>query len=152
MQTTTTLKFKDSKSGTSARGPWKLNIFEGGDGRDYTTLKGDVASKVMANDGALFTVEFSERQNGKFTNYSLDDAEVAPEGAKPQAAPSANGGGKGGEFRSPAQIIRTSALESAVQSFYAAQLDPVADKVGVLETAAVYEAYITEGIEEEPEA
>lgn len=150
METTTTLKFKDSRSGTSARGGWTLSIFEGGDGREYTTLKGDLASKVKANDGALFSVSYEERQNGQYTNYGLLDADVAPEGAKPLAAPAAASSGGKGEFRSPEQIIRSSALGIAVSAFEAAQADPVNDLAGLLETAVVFERFITEGIEEEP--
>jgi hypothetical protein len=40
---------------------------------------------------------------------------------------------------------------SAVQSFEAAQLDPVAQLADVLEQAVVFEKFITEGIEAEGE-
>lgn len=152
MQTTTTLTLKDTKKGTSARGAWKLSIYTGGDGREYTTLKGDLASKVNANDGALFVVQYEERQNGEYTNYGLLDVEVAPEGAKPQAAPSTGGKSGKGEFRTPDQIIRTSAAEISTATFAALGLNPVEDAVGFLEYAVLVEAYIREGIEEEPEA
>lgn len=158
METTTTLSFKDSRSGTSARGPWTLSIFAGGDGREYTTLKGDVASAAKALEGKLAVVTYSERQNTKdgrtYTNYSLEGVTAAPEGAVAAApvAQSGGGGGGKGEFRSPEQIIRTAALTQAVEAFAAAQLDPISDQVGLLQTAVVFEAYITEGIEEEPEA
>ena len=148
MQTTTTLAFKDSRSGTSSRGPWTLSIFSAGDGREYTTLKGDLASKVKANDGAVFVIDYSERKNGDFTNYNLDGAEVAPEGTKPVTAPAGGGSGRG-EYRSPDQIIRTAALGQAVEAFAAAQANPVDDLVGLLQTAVVFEGYIREGIEED---
>ena len=154
MQTTTTLTLKDTKTGTSARGGWALSIFAAGDGRDYTTLDGALASKVKANDGALFVVDYEERppkpgkeQHGP--SFNLTGVELAPEGAK--AAPLA-AGGKGGDFRTPAQNIRTSALEIAVAAFGVVPLDPVADPEGVLTLAATYERFITEGLEEEPEA
>jgi hypothetical protein len=153
MQTTTTLTLKDTKTGTSARGAWALSIFAAGDGRDYTTLDGALASKVKANDGALFVVDYEERppkagkeQHGP--SYNLTGVELAPEGAK--ASPVV--AGKSGEFRSSAQIIRTSALEAAVSAFSVVPLDPVSDLEGVLSLAAVYERFITEGLEEEPEA
>lgn len=160
MQTTTTLKYKDFREGTSARGAWKLTIFEGGDNREYTTLDGALASAVNALAGQLVTVEYTEKppKPGKEQygpSYSLDSVSAAPEGAT--AAPAADNprgplAPAKGEFRSPAQIIRSSALELAVGAFGVVPLDPVADTVGVLELAKVYETYITEGIEEEPEA
>lgn len=157
MQTTTTLKFKDAKTGNSARGGWKLSIFEGGDNREYTTLDGAVASAAEALAGQLVTVEYEEKpaKPGKEQygpTYSLTGVSAAPEGAKAAPAAAPAGGGKSGEFRSPAQIIRSSALELAVGAFGVVPLDPVADTVGVLELASVYEKYITEGIEDEPEA
>lgn len=154
MQTITTLTgVKDRKTGTSARGAWTLTIFEATDGREYSTLKGDVASAAEALVGKLATVEYSERpaKDPKFPpSYSIESVSAAPEGAK--ASPVATPAGKGGEFRSPAQIIRSTALELAVDSYHAAQLDPLADQVGLIEAAVVYERFITEGIDEEPEA
>lgn len=155
MQTTTTLRYKDKREGNSARGAWVLSIFGAGDGRDYTTLDPALASKIKENDGSLFVVDFTERpakagreQYGP--DYSVTGVELAPEGAK--AAPAAQGGGGKGEFRSPAQIIRTSALEFAVVSFGAAGVNGVEQVPSLLELAVIFEAYITEGIEEEPEA
>lgn len=156
MQTNTTLTLKDTKTGQSARGPWTLSIFAGGDGREYTTLKGDVASAATALAGQLLTVEYSERQTTKdgrtFTNYNLDGVTAAPQGATAAPAAAAPASGGKGEFRSPQQIIRTSAIEVAASAFLSLGLNPVEDTVGVLTYAALVEAFITEGIEEEPEA
>lgn len=156
MQTVTTITgVKDRKTGTSARGPWTLTIFDAADGREYSTLKGDVASAAEALVGKLATVEYSERpaKDPKYPpSYSLEAVSAAPDGAKASPVQSAVLGAGKSEFRSPAQIIRSTALELAVDSYHAAQLDPLADQVGVISTAVVYEQFITEGIDEEPEA
>lgn len=153
METVTTLTgVKDRKSGTSARGAWTLTIFSAADGREYSTLKGDVASAAEALIGKLVTVEYSERQNTKdgrtFTNYSLEGVSEAPEGATASPVAS-NGGGSKGDFRSPAQIIRCTAVEAVAvsQAFELAH-----DIEGFLTAAAVLEKYITEGLEDEPDA
>jgi hypothetical protein len=155
LQTTTTLTYKDKREGVSARGPWLLSIFAGGDDREYTTLDSNLASKVKSNDGSLFVVEYEERPpkagREKYgPDFGLKGAELAPEGAKPSAV-AASTGGKG-EFRSPAQIIRTTAIEVAVTAFLSLGLNPVEDTFGVLTYAGLVEQFITEGIEEEPEA
>ena len=147
MQTVTTITgVKDRKSGTSARGPWTLTIFSAADGREYSTLKGDVASAAEALVGQLATVEYSERQKDGYTNYSLDGISAAPEGAK--ASPVAASGQKG-EFRTPAQIIRATAVEAVATS---QGFDIQHDLEGFLTAASVIEKFITEGLEEEPEA
>lgn len=162
MNTTTSLTLKDTKTGTSARGAWKLSIFSGADGREYTTLKGDVASAAQALTGQIVSVEYEERpgKEGYGPNYSLlgvsaiepeHQARALAEAQAAQAAAPATGGKKG-EFRSPEQIIRSSAAEIAAGSFAALGLNPVEDVVGFLEFAVVIETYITEGIDEEPEA
>lgn len=148
MQTVTTITgVKDRKSGTSARGPWTLTIFSAADGREYSTLKGDVASAAEALVGQLATVEYSERQNGQFTNYSLEGISAAPEGAT--ASPVAAGNSQKGEFRTPAQIIRATAVEAVAAS---QAFDLQHDLEGFLTAASVIEKFITEGLEEEPEA
>lgn len=145
MQTVTTITgVKDRKSGTSARGPWTLTIFSAADGREYSTLKGDVASAAEALVGQLATVEYSERQKDGYTNYSLDGISAAPEGAK--AAPVAASAPKG-EFRTPAQIVRSVAVEAVVA---AQAFDLQHDVEGFLTAASVIEKFITEGLEEEP--
>lgn len=145
MQTVTTITgVKDRKSGTSARGPWTLTIFSAADGREYSTLKGDVASAAEALVGQLATVEYSERQKDGYTNYSLEGISAAPEGAK--AAPVAASAQKG-EFRTPAQIIRATAVEAVAAS---QAFDLQHDLEGFLTAASVIEKFITEGLEEEP--
>lgn len=153
MQTQTTLVFKSTRSGTSARGVWTLTIFQGGDNREYTTLDPALASLVQANNGATFDVEYEERpakpgkeQYGPTFGLLGASAVAGTTPATPPAAPTS--GGKA-EFRSPQQIIRTSAIEAAVSAFQGLGLNPVEDVVGLLEFATVAEAYITEGIEEE---
>ena len=159
METTTTLTLKDIKRGTSAHGAWAFLFFDCGYCVYYTTLDGAVASAAQALAGQLITVEYTEKppKAGKEQygpTYGLDGVSAAAEGATPAPvaqAPAAQSGGKG-EFRSPAQIIRTTAIEVAASAFLSLGLNPVEDTVGVLTYAGLVETFITEGIEEEPEA
>jgi len=152
MQLTTTLtKAFEPASGNGANGPWTRSDFESAEGLKLSTFKGEIASVARALLNQPVEVEYSEKQNGEYVNRTLLSVKPA-EGSTPvpQSAPQpAYTPSPKGEFRTPAQIIRTSALESAVQSFYAAQADPVGDQVGLLEVAVTYEKFITEGIEAE---
>jgi hypothetical protein len=153
MQLTTTLtKAFEPASGNGSNGPWTRSDFESAEGLKLSTFKGEVASVARALLNQPVEVEYSEKQNGEYVNRTLLSVKPAEGAAGPNPeynAQAAKAYTPKGEFRTPAQIIRTSALESAVQSFYAAQADPVGDQVGLLEVAVTYEKFITEGIEAE---
>jgi hypothetical protein len=152
--TTTLTKAFEPAHGNGANGPWTRSDFQSEGGLKFSTFKGEVASVATALIGQLVEIEYDEKQNGEYTNRTLKAVKVAAEGAtanEPKQQQPASSGGSKGEFRTPAQIIRTSALVSAVQSFEAAQLDPVAQLADVLEQAVVFEKFITEGIEAEGE-
>jgi hypothetical protein len=137
-------------SGNNARGAWKLLKLTGGDGRDYTTFDGNLASKAASISGPV-KVEFetSEKvKDGKtFTDYKLKDVEPTDEA--PVAAPATQFFPKAskGEFRSPEQIIRTSALEFAVMSFVNVGIDPIQDLEGLYKLATDHADFITNGLE-----
>jgi ABC-type dipeptide/oligopeptide/nickel transport system ATPase component len=114
-------------SGTNAKGAWKLLKLTGGDGRDYTTFDGNLASKAAAAEGAL-RVEYEEvakQKDGRtFTDYKLKDVEPtseAPVAAPAQDFPKASKG----EFRTPLQIQRVEGYRLAFETFIAIGQDPI---------------------------
>jgi hypothetical protein len=129
-KTVTTLTEVRIKSGSSARGPWTMSIFKAADGREYTTFKGDLASKANALLNQTVELEFSESQNGQYTNYDLEDvaATAGPtvaDAVRVQAPPVVNGSAKNDQYRTKEQIMRTDALNAALTLFGIIGLDPL---------------------------
>jgi hypothetical protein len=137
-------------SGTNAKGAWKLLKLTGGDGRDYTTFDGNLASKAAAAEGAL-RVEYEEvakQKDGRtFTDYKLKDVEPTSEAPVPVPVEQDFPKASKGEFRTPEQIIRTSALEFAVTSFVNVGIDPIQDLEGLYKLATDHADFITNGLE-----
>lgn len=128
--TTTVVDVKVVAEGSNARGPWTKTAVVGGDGNEYATFDGALASLAQGLVGQVAKFTFEESKRGKYTNLDLKDIEAAPAGAAPvTAAP------KGGEFRTKEQILYTSALELAVTSFGIAGLDPVTNVPELYELA-----------------
>ena len=132
--TVTTLTEVRTKSGSSARGPWTMTIFKAADGREYTTFKGDLASKANALLNQTVELEYSERQNGQYTNYDLEGVEAAAVGAVvpqvyteavTQPAVSSPPIKNNDQFRTKEQIMRTDALNAALTMFGIIGLDPL---------------------------
>lgn len=145
MKVTTTLRESTSRNGTSALGDWTMTLFKDDAGREFQTFDGSLASAAQALIGKLSEVEYEEKlsKDGKYTNKVLKAVAEATNGAVATPAPAPTS--KGGEFRSPAQIIRTSALELAVSAYGIVGQDPVTDTDGVIQLAFIYEKYVTYG-------
>jgi hypothetical protein len=104
---------------------WTKSAVIAGDGREYATFDGELASEAKSLTGQTVKITFTESQRGKYTNYDLTDIEAA-EGATPVAANSnGNSGSRSGEFRSKYEIRYSVALEQAITAFGVSGVDVI---------------------------
>jgi hypothetical protein len=147
LKTNTTLSFHDTKNGSNDRGGWTLTIFKGGDNREYTTFDGTLASKIQGLDGQLLEVEYTEKENGKFTNYTVNGVSPATEGAAPAPVVAATNGKSPAEFRTPLQIQRVEGYKIAFDTYSVLGLDPVQSLNEVFQLGEQITTALMEGVE-----
>ena len=131
-KTVTTLTGFDTNSGSSAKGPWTLTKFKAADGREYATFKGEIASKAAQLLNQSVEIEYTEKQNGQYTNYTLEGVEAAGAGEvavvvseTPAASDALTYTSKNDQFRTKEQIMRTDALQGTLTLFGIIGLDPL---------------------------
>lgn len=116
METTVQISEVESRSVNTSRGPSVVYNIKGGDGRSYSTFKADLGQKAAALRGQAATLGYTEKQNGKYTNYYLDSVEPAGDTF---VAPAANGATSNHVSAKPSddraeQINRSVAFKAAV--------------------------------------
>lgn len=117
---TTVEEVKVVAEGENSRGPWTKTAVVGGDGREYATFDGNLASAATELRGKVAKLTFEESKRGKYTNLDLKDIEAS------DAAPVAAGSNSQDEFRRSKEEMRyTVAMELAVTAFGVAGVDPV---------------------------
>lgn len=124
-KTVTSLTGVRTKSGNSAKGAWTLSIFSAADGREYSTFEGALASKANSLLNQPLELEYSEKQNGQFTNYTLEGVGVTTQvvaETKTEVVPLP---AKNDQFRTKEQIMRTDALQATLTLFGIIGLDPI---------------------------
>jgi hypothetical protein len=119
---TTVEDVKVVAEGSNNRGPWTKTAVVGGDGREYATFDGGLASQASALKGKVAKLTFKESVRGKYTNLDLESIEEAEAGATPVPAGSNS---KKDEFRSKEEIRYTAALDAALTAFGIAGVNPV---------------------------
>lgn len=127
---TTVEDVKVVAEGTNSRGPWTKSAVVAGDGREYATFDGALASKAADLKGQAAKITFEETQRGKYTNLDLKDIEEAAAGA-----PVVSGVAKSDQFRSKEELRYTAAMELAVTAFAVAGANPVTDVPALYELA-----------------
>jgi hypothetical protein len=103
---------------------WTKSAVIAGDGREYATFDGELASEASRLKGQTVKITFTESQRGKYTNYDLTDIESA-EGATPVAINSNGSSSRKDEFRSKYEIRYTAALEQAITAFGVSGVDVI---------------------------
>lgn len=143
---TTVLESVQTFSGTNQRGPWVKTVFTAQGGREYSTFKGDVASKANGFLGQPVNVTYSEKQNGQYTNYTLEDV-ASTNGSAPQQQAPAPAPEEGAQH-SPGKemkIHRQSALDRAITCFGIAGIDPLQNLDELYELSDQFIEYFNNG-------
>lgn len=84
MQVSTVLVSHDPQQKNTSRGPSTLHIFKDQQGNEYTTWKTEIANVAFGLLNQPVVVDFTEKQNGQYTNRVLDGV-VGANGAAPTA-------------------------------------------------------------------
>ncbi len=129
---TTVEDVKVVAEGVNSRGPWAKTAVVAGDGNEYATFDGALASKAAGFKGQTAKLTYESSQKGKYTNLDLKDIEAAAAGAAPVVS---SGTDKSDQFRSKEELRYTAAMELAVTSFGVAGADPITDVPAVYELA-----------------
>lgn len=126
-QVTTTLRQVATFNGTSARGPWLKTVFTDDQGLEFATFKGEIASQASQLLNVPVVVSYTEKQNGQYTNRTLEAIQAVGGAAPAPAAQPAPGivtqytpsAASAPESDRQLRIMRQSALERAIMSFVA---------------------------------
>lgn len=142
---TTVEDVKVVAEGSNAYGPWTKTAVVGGDGNEYATFDGVLASKASGLKGQTAKITFESTTRGKYTNLVLKDIEAVA-GATPVTAPAAGSPAatKNDQFRTKEELRRTAAFELAVTSFGIAGLDPVAQVPELYELVNEFELFLSQ--------
>lgn len=144
---TTVEDVKVVAEGSNTRGPWTKTAVVGGDGNEYATFDGALASKAAALKGQTAKITFESTQRGKYTNLDLKDIEGSS--GAPVTTPAAGSPAaiKNDQFRTKEELRRTAALEIAVTAFGVAGLDPVTQVPELYELTSEFELFLSQADE-----
>lgn len=154
---TTLTRAFDPQSGVGANGqPWTRSDFEAANGMKFSTFKGDIASVAAALLNQTAEIEYTEKQNGQYTNRTLLGITPRPEfgGAQvthsaPATAlhspPSTHTASSSISPDRELRIMRQSALDRALTAFGIEGLNPIQDSDALFQLADEFIDYFNNG-------
>ena len=138
------------------------NVFVDSQGREFQVWKTDIAAQILATMGQSVTVQYEAKQNGQYTNYDVKavtggvlTTPMAPQLGTPNNAVTGPGPNVPNNLANPPvfaqappqqaagesqddrqlRIMRQNAVGNAVLAFGAAGIDPIVNRLELLEFA-----------------